>query len=188
MKRFGKEINRQLFHIFVGVCALVILYAFGRGFFVGSAFVILLAGLILINQAYLGKKIGVVEWFIKNFERDQTIFPGWGSACYATGALLLGAFLHDQVEIAASMIILALGDGLSTIFGLLGRIPLPYNKKKTLEGTVALFFSSLLGYIFIGPLIIPAALIAALVESLPLPFDDNITIPVALIIFFLLVK
>ena len=180
-----KEMKRQLFHIFIGICALAVLLIWGRGILMGITFFIVIIGLLLINQAYLGRKIGLVEWFIKNYEREDVRFPGWGSACYATGVLMLSAFLNSQAEIAAAIIIIGIGDGLSTIVGRMGKTKLPYNDRKTVEGSLALLAVSLPGWIFIGPAIIPAAIIAAIIEGLPLPIDDNLSIPVALVLFFL---
>ncbi|MFH1222422.1 MAG: hypothetical protein V1492_05045 [Candidatus Micrarchaeota archaeon] len=182
----GREIKRQLFHIIIGICALAVLLIWGRGILMGVTFFILIIGLLLINQAYLGRRIGPVDWFIKNFEREDVRFPGWGSACYATGVLLFSAFLNNQAEIAAAIIIIGIGDGLSTLIGRkFGKIKLPYNSNKTVEGSLALFAVSLLGWFFIGPEIIPAAIIAAIIEGLPIPIDDNLSIPVALVLFFM---
>jgi len=95
------------------------------------------------------------------------------------------AFLHSPSEIAAVIFILAIGDGASTIIGMKGKHKIPYNKEKTFEGTVAFFLFSLPAYFFIGEAIIPLAIIAAVVESLPLRLDDNLTVPIACTVFFL---
>jgi dolichol kinase len=94
--------------------------------------------------------------------------------------------LNDPNQIAAGLIILALGDGVATLIGQYGVLKLPYNHKKTIEGTVAFFLSSLVGGIFIGPLIIPVAFLAAFVESLPIKFDDNLSVPIVITAFFLI--
>jgi len=183
----NEEVKRQIVHITIGLGALAFLFLFGRGIFIGAVFFTILFGLILINRLYLGTKLPFIDWFIKNFERKDVQFPGWGSACYATGVLLVSCFVTNINFIAASLIIIALGDGIATIAGKAGRMSIPYNKKKKLEGSVAFFLSSLAGYLFIGPLIIPAAVVAMIVESLPIPMDDNLTLPIALIIFFMVV-
>ena len=181
------ELERQLLHMILGLLALAILLVFGRGILTGMMFFIVIIGLLLVNLTYLGKKTGIVELFVRRFERTNVPFPGWGSACYATGVLLVASFLTDPNVIAASIIILAIGDGIATLAGKAGRIRLPYNRKKTLEGTVAFFIASLPGYFFVGDIIIPIALIAAVVESLDLPLDDNVTIPVAITAVFLVI-
>ena len=181
------EIERQLFHIVIGLIAIFIIMEFGKGVLMGVVFFTIIMGLFLVNMTFLGKKIGLVNWFIRHFERNNIPFPGWGSACYATGILLVASFLEDQNAIIAAIFIMAVGDGVSTLIGRKGRIKLPYNKKKTLEGTTAFFLFSLIGYLFVGEIIIPISLIAAIVESLDLPIDDNLSIPVVLTFLFLVI-
>ncbi len=179
------ENARQLLHIIIGLLAIVFLTHYGKGMLMGAVFFIIIIGLLLVNATFLGRKIGIVEWFKERFERDGIPFPGWGSACYATGVLLAASFLEDQNAIIAVLIIMALGDGMSTLIGQKGEIKLPYNRKKTLEGTISFFAFSLFGYLFVGPEIISIALAAAFVESLNTPFDDNLTVPVVTTFLFL---
>ncbi len=185
MKRL--ELERQLIHILLVFPAVAILFFYGREVFVAVTFLILLFGLSLVNITFLGKKVGPVQWLVQRFERSDTRFPGWGSACYATGVLLAATFLEDPNAIAASIIILGIGDGFSTLVGVMGKTRIPYNRKKTVEGSAAFFVASLAGYFFVGDAVFLPALFAALVESLDLPIDDNITIPVATTIVFMVI-
>ncbi len=181
------EVKRQVFHILLGVLALVVLLIYGKGILMGMTFFIIIIGLLLVNETFLGKKIILVDWFRKRFERRNIPFPGWGSACYATGVLRAASFLENPDAIAASVIILAVGDGVSTLIGRNGKIRLPYNRKKTLEGSAAFFVASLPGYFLVGNIIVPIALVAAFVESLDIPFDDNITVPTVTTFLFLVI-
>ena len=114
-------------------------------------------------------------------------FPGYGSSWYVVGIILMALVIHDPNKIAAGIFVLAIGDAASTIFGMNGTHRCPYNERKTFEGSAAFFAFSLIAFIFIGWKAIPLALIAAIVESLPLPYDDNIVIPVVATSFFLIV-
>ncbi len=172
-----KETARQLFHIGIGICAIALLLLWDRGALIAGVFLTILIGLWLMNIRLLGGRVPLVAWFEERFEREDAPLPGWGSACYAAGVLLTATFLHDPMRIAAVLVCLAIGDGVSTLVGLRGRIRIPYNKRKTLEGSLALFIASLPAYAFIGPLAIPLALVAAVAESVPV-IDDNISIPV----------
>jgi len=176
-----------MFHIIIGLVAIVVLTHYGKGILMGAVFFTIIIGLLMVNATFLGRKIRLVEWFKKRLERSNVPFPGWGSACYAAGVLLAASFLEDQNAIIATLIIMALGDGMSTLIGKTGQIKLPYNRKKTLEGSIAFFAFSLFGYFFVGPEIIPIALAAAFVESLDIPFDDNITVPVVTTFLFLVI-
>lgn len=181
-----KENRRQLFHILVGIIALAVLLHFGRSFTTTATFFIIIIGTILMNLRLLGMKIALVHWFEERFERSDAPLPGWGSACYAAGVLMLLTFLGNVNEIAAAVFILAVGDGLSTIVGRKGRVKLPYNRGKTLEGALAFFVSSLPAWYFIGPAAIPLAAVAGLAETLP-KMEDNLVVPLVSIAFFLVV-
>ena len=82
----------------------------------------------------------------------------------------------------ASIAIVSLGDSAASIFGkLLGKTPIPFNKGKSLEGSIAGFFFAFFGaLVFISP---PQALVGATVgmflECLPLPLNDNLSTPLA---------
>ena len=102
--------------------------------------------------------------------------------------------IHFALGIAISLLIfpapiryvaittLTLGDGCAHLFGMkFGRTPLPFNKGKNLEGTIAGFLFAFLGaMIFVDPTrALVAAAVGMLVEALPLPLNDNLTIPLA---------
>jgi phosphoserine phosphatase len=77
---------------------------------------------------------------------------------------------------------LTIGDGCAHIFGMkFGRTPLPFNKGKNLEGTLfGLLFAFLGAMIFVDPTrALIAAAVGMLVEALPLPLNDNLTMPLA---------
>jgi dolichol kinase len=178
-----RELARQVFHMLVGVGALAVLLLFGRGVAMAAVFFTLIIGTLLINARLLGMTLPLIRWFEERFERRDAPLPGWGSACYAAGALLALTFLNDTNQMAATILVLGVGDGLSTIVGLKGSMRLPYNRKKTLEGSAAMFISSLGAYYFVGPAAVPLAVIAAVAESLP-RIDDNLSIPIACVLFF----
>ncbi|MCI0503532.1 hypothetical protein L0Y65_02365 [Candidatus Micrarchaeota archaeon] len=180
-----KETARQLFHMVLGLAALAVLLTLGRGFMLAGVFFTIIIGTLLMNGRLRGASIPVVEWFEKRFEREDAPLPGWGSACYAAGVLLAVAFLNDVGQIAAVIFILGIGDGLSTLAGMRGRMRLPYNRKKTVEGSVAMFASALGAYAFVGPAAVPLAVLAAAAESLPV-VDDNLLIPAVCTAFFLI--
>jgi dolichol kinase len=180
-----REDARQLFHMGIGLTALAALLIFGRGFLLAALFFTIIIGTLLMNARLQGRKVFIVTWFEERFEREDAPLPGWGSACYATGVLLTLAFLQDISQIAAVIFVLGIGDGVSTIIGTRGNIRLQHNGKKTLEGTLAMFFASLGAFLFVGYAAIPLALVAAIAESIP-RVDDNLMIPAACAAFFLI--
>jgi dolichol kinase len=57
---------------------------------------------------------------------------------------------------------------------------LPFNKGKTIEGSLAGFvFAFLAGTFFVSPLLaLVGAAIAMTIEVLPLPINDNVSVPI----------
>ncbi len=186
-EKIAQELKRQVVHFLLGIIALAVLLNLGRNTLMAALFLIVVFGFVIVNQLLLGKKIKWVQWFVERFERPHAPFPGWGSACYAMGSLFLVGFLHSVPEIAASIVIIAFGDSLSTIIGKIGRVRLPWSERKTVEGSVAFFIASLPAYHFVGPIVIPIAIIAAIIESIDFPLDDNIIVPIACTMMFLIV-
>ena len=98
----------------------------------------------------------------------------------ALGIFLTSAFFTPQIANAA-ISVLVLGDGFSALVGrVVGRNPLPVNGRKTIEGSLAGFFIGAVGCQFFVP--VKLALIGSfagmLIEALPLPLNDNLTIPI----------
>lgn len=178
-----RETERQAFHLLLGMAALILLLHFGRGFMTAAVFFIIVIGTLLMSIRLRGGAIPPIQWFEERFERRDAALPGWGSACYAAGVLLLLAFLPSTQEIAASIVVLGLADALSTVAGRKGKMRLPHNRNKTVEGAVVFFLGALPAWQFIGPAAVPLALAATIAESLP-ALEDNLTIPVACVLFF----
>jgi len=101
-----------------------------------------------------------------------------GSSYLALGCLLAAMLFPRPVAVAA-MGYLILGDGLAGLIGrTLGRRRLAFGK--SVEGTLA----GLVANLVVGLLVLPAwplallgAVLASLIELLPLPLDDNLAIP-----------
>jgi len=177
-----KEEKRQLVHILVSIVLILILYFLGRTDSIAALFLILIVGAILINLRMRDKVIPILDSIEKHLERKNVRFPGYGSAWYMVGALLATTFLQDISQIAAIIWILGTGDGFSTLVGKLGTHKLIYNPKKTVEGSIAFVIASLPAYFFIGLYIVPLSITCAIVESLPIDVEDNITIPIVAIV------
>jgi HAD superfamily phosphoserine phosphatase-like hydrolase len=98
---------------------------------------------------------------------------------FAIGILITLVLFPAPVN-SAAIAIFALGDSAASLFGgLLSKKPLPFNKGKTLEGSIAgFFFAFLAGSVFVSPVLaLIGAAVAMMIESLPLPVNDNVLIP-----------
>ena len=105
--------------------------------------------------------------------------------------VLIVLYSHHLHVAAAAWAIMALGDGMATVAGEAVRgFTLPWNRQKTWPGFTSFVIAGTVGaYIltrWIAPKISPgktlivcaaAALLGAVVESLPLDVDDNLTVP-----------
>ncbi|MFQ5999727.1 MAG: HAD-IB family phosphatase [Candidatus Bathyarchaeia archaeon] len=96
--------------------------------------------------------------------------------------LIFSLILFPAPTSYASIAILTLGDGSATVFGRkFGSVRFPFNKGKNLEGSIFGFlFASLGAMFFVDPMkALTGAAVGMLIECLPLPVSDNLTIPLA---------
>lgn len=98
---------------------------------------------------------------------------------YAFG-ILLTLLLFPRPAGNAAIAIFALGDSTASIFGkMFGRNTLAFNKGKTLEGSlIGFFFAFSAAAFFVNPIMAASGAAAAmLIETLPLPINDNLVLP-----------
>ncbi len=181
-----KELARQLVHVIAGLVFMFILTYLGRINLIAIALLLLFIGSLLINFKLTGKRVPMAHDIGDALERQNVRFPGWGPVWYVLGIIILATMLNEDNEIMAGMFILGISDGIATIIGINGRRKLPYNKEKTIEGSIAFFITSLIAYLFIGPKAFPLAAIATITESIKLPIDDNISLPLVCAIYLFL--
>ncbi|RLI37375.1 hypothetical protein DRO66_03975, partial [Candidatus Bathyarchaeota archaeon] len=107
----------------------------------------------------------------------------WGFATSPTLfalSIFIALTLYPPQTGFAAITILTLGDGTARLVGKkFGRRVLPHNKAKKLEGTVAgILLSAAASLLFVSPSkAIAASIIGMIVETIPLPINDNILIP-----------
>jgi len=123
---------------------------------------------------------------------DQTSSAWTGVVFYPISVLVLILLYRHHLHIAASAwAILALGDGMASMAGESLRGPsLPWNREKTWSGFVAFTIAGAAGAYVLARWVAPAlpvekvfivsvagALVGALVESVPIRLDDNVSVP-----------
>lgn len=177
------EYRRQAMHLTVGVTITLFLYF-------GILHTWLLAFMIPVSflcvKLVRERRLPFAERILLVFERRHHFekFPGRGSICFLIGSFLASLLFAPSITLA-SILILAFGDSITNIAGgYFGKMPLPYNPKKNLEGPAAgALIAAVAASIFVPfPIALGAALLAMFVETLPLRIgpwevDDNITIP-----------
>lgn len=180
------ELRRKLLHSLFGLVLILVLFYFGRKILITFLSLLLLFGSLMIVWRLQGNRIPIAGWFEETFERKDVRFPGYGAFFYVVGTLLLALSISDANEIAAAILILSLGDSAATIFGIRGTHPLPYNRRKTIEGSFAFLIFSLPSFLLIGWMSFPLAFLTAFSESLPVALDDNLLIPITAALFFII--
>lgn len=181
------EIKRQLFHIFFGLILVILLYF--QIINTNFLFLLLILGLIIsiLSSHY---KIPVINWFLKNFDRENVFIKGQGPLTFIFGSLLVLLLFEKNIALA-SILILTFGDSF-THLGYFGKLKNPLNKNKSLEGTiVGILAATLAASIFVSLLqSFLASLIAMTIESLDLfknKLDDNLILPlIAAFIIYLI--
>ncbi len=109
---------------------------------------------------------------------------------FALGIVLALAIFPVPVGYAGIAVV-TFGDGFATLFGKkFGRHAIPYNRGKRVEGTLFGFLFAFFGaWLFVGPLrAFVAAAVGMLLETVPLPVNDNLTIPLVSGLSILLIR
>ncbi len=182
--REKKEIMRDAVQALLGMCTVLIFLYMSLPIAKDLILLFVLAGYTL--GAYASERNdSAIAHKLYSMERSYTKL-GHGAFWVATGMLIAVSFLNSQMPIVSVAAALLIGDSAATITGKIIAGPrLPYNRRKTLSGSMALFaVTALISYPILGPVGLLAAALAAIVESLPLPLDDNLAVPLALTIFY----
>ena len=186
------EWNRQLFHVFLGITIVVLLThgIIGKNvapfkIFDADILALIIFGFLL---SYICKKIRIpfIYNLLEIFERKEDIlkFPGRGIIFYFIG-IYTSLLLFPKDIAMASIMVLALGDSVSHLYGLhFGKIRHPLSKTKFLEGTIAGFAAGFFGALIFIPLTeaLIASLAAMIVEAIEIKIgtqqvDDNLIVP-----------
>jgi len=183
------EIKRNLFHLFLGAGIAVSVWLSKPLFDWMTAIPFIVASVVMLILP--GIKIKEIQEIISNifykFERKKDIerFPFKGAIWFAVGITIPILFIPSVNVVCAIIMVLAVGDSLSTLVGrFYGKHPIG---SKSVEGTTAFIISGFAGaLIFVNDPLLALALafIGAAVELITI-LDDNLLIPLFLTIFYL---
>ncbi len=148
-----------------------------------------IAIILAVSVAYLvselsrldKKNLPLISSITRHAASQIELYGFVAAPLYFAVGILLTLILFPFHASGAAIGMFALGDSTASIFGGIFGKRLPYNKGKTLAGTLAgFFFAFLAGTFFVSPLFaLAGAAFAMFIESLPLPLNDNIVVPVA---------
>jgi len=179
MKNF---LTRKLIHFIFGFLLFLMIYF---DFNVTLILTILLIIGVTLSVASRFMKVILVSWFIDKFGKKDE-FPGQGMIFFIFSALII--YLVFPVNVAlASIIILTIGDSISSVFGrLFGRIRIPFNEEKHIEGRLlAIILCMFIMHYLLNFQIVIAFIVSfasILIESVKFKFgkiviDDNFILP-----------
>ncbi len=179
-----KHIGRKLYHLFGGIALLSLYYILGREHALMFYAVFFL---IVLSLDLTRLKIPAVNQFIftrfGSFIRKNEEHKLTGTAPYVLG-IGLTLYSYSQEVATAAICFLAFGDVAATTIG--ERYGKTKIYDKSLEGSTAFIVAALISGLFLkligvhlatGVMIL-GALIAAGVEIIPLPVNDNLVIPI----------
>ena len=127
-----------------------------------------------------GKSLPVISAVTRHAASQSELIGFAAAPLYFAGGILFTLVVFPHPASYAAIAMFCFGDSAASLFGGLFSKPLPFNKGKTWEGSLAgLFFAFLAGTFFVNPLLaFVGAAVAMTVEVLPLPVNDNILIPI----------
>ena len=186
MARAKSETVRQLLHItMVGFAGLLRVLTWPQAAAMAAA-------ALLFNGLLLGRVVpGIIRPADAAGHRAGVMF-------YPLSVLLLVLVFQARLDmVAAAWAVMAFGDGTATLAGMrIGGPRLPWNQDKTWSGLAAFAVAGSVGAValsmWVAPAVSPtpaaaftwyapvaAALVAALVETIPVGLDDNLSVPFA---------
>lgn len=127
-----------------------------------------------------GKSMPVISTITRHAASPAELCEFTLAPIYFAAGILFTLLLFPARASSAAIAIFALGDSTASLIGsTLSGKPLPFNRAKTLEGSLGgFFFAFLAGSLFVSPwLALAGATVAMTVEYLPLPVNDNVLMP-----------
>jgi len=176
-----RELPRQIFHLINGtVIALAYTKWEAR---VGWVLIFMAVVGWVLSWRHTRKPFVWAEPLLRLLDRpeDSQTFPGKGAVLYGL-AVGFSLVVYPHKAALGAIALLASGDSFSTLVGKAwGKRRWPWNRRLSLEGSLAFFLAGTLYATFFipFPMALLGALVGALVETVPWPLDDNVTIPLA---------
>ncbi|MFH0860957.1 MAG: hypothetical protein V1921_07130 [Candidatus Altiarchaeota archaeon] len=175
-----QELKRQSVHILAGLFMAAAVWQVKpmMGFYILVPMLIII--FLLWTLPRMAPNLMPIKHVIAHFEREKDIkeFPFKGAFWYNVG-ITLPVTLLDRDMACAIIIILSLGDGMSTLVGrFVGKHRIG---RKSIEGFIAfVVFSALGSSLLLDPIrALQFSLVGGLVEMIEF-FDDNLMIPLTL--------
>jgi len=178
------ELSRDVIQIILGIILLLLLLFFDKENASVVILLLIMAAFFIIAFVYKYKNMVLLK-FLRSLEKPRAVY-GQGALLLASGTLLILGFVGRQSFVEFGIAVLFFSDSLATICGVyFGKARLAYNRSKSVAGFIAFFVSATVaGYLLIGPLAIPFALVLSFMETADLGLDDNILLAFVLLLLY----
>ena len=175
------EIRRDVVQIILGIIVIAVFLAAGRVYGILAVVGLALFG-YLFNSAFMPSD-NAMGRLARSFERKRAV-SGEGALFMAAGSMLILGLVPSVNYAVFGLSAIFFADSAATIIGVLaGRTKLPHNSSKSFAGTLSYFIVlAVIGIPLIGLYAIPVGIVLAVVESLPVAFDDNASTSIAFVI------
>ncbi len=176
----ARELWRKSIH-FSGIFFLPILL-WRRDVFVSLLTLFLIAYLLVEICARRGVRIPILSALTERCKRPSEQGRLSRGALFLVISGIVTPYLFGSAAAALGLAQVFVADTVSTLVGMQwGTVKLPYSEGKSWAGSIAFFLSAFfLGLYFTAwPKTLLLAAVGAILESLPIPEADNLTIPLA---------
>jgi dolichol kinase len=173
------EFNRKWVQIALSLIVVCMLISLGRSAALLLVGIVLIAGIALqIYQQWKGV-FKPVMYILKRFERDgyRRFMPGRGAATMTIG-VFFSIFFFETIVAVQAVLVVGISDALSTIFGKRFGTRVLFGSK-TVVGSLAFFISTMVIESFFINYLQAIVIAAAIMLVELMPFDDNISVPLA---------
>jgi dolichol kinase len=152
------------------------------GIYTTAYFILFMSAFYVISELTIMEKgsLPVISSITRHATTPEELYEFRAAPLFFAFGILLALLFFPRPASDAAIVIFAVGDSTASIFGkMFGRRTLSFNKGKTLEGSLIGFvFASLAAAFFVNPFMAASgAAVAMLIESLPLPINDNLVLP-----------
>jgi len=176
-----RELIRETIHIAGFFVAVFAMYLSLDRYFAASLILVVMLLYILSELArMLNRNIPVLSTITWKAAIQPELYEFVTAPIFFALGIMLSLLLFPPFISYAAIAIFTLGDGFATLSGkTIGNHVFPYNKGKKIEGTIFGFLLASLGAsVFVNPSkALVGAAMGMIVESLPTPINDNLTIP-----------
>lgn len=188
-KERSKEVHRDIIQIALGAVVLAILAFLKSSAAIAIVFALIILGYAVNDLSNERRLKGAYEILESRLERSGVIY-GSGALYIAAGTAMIVGFVNDPAFVMFGIITLFFADSMATIVGVnLDRVKLPYNKNKSVFGSLAFFLvTALLGYPLIGLVAVGLGALLAFVESVDIKLDDNVSLAMFVIVAYVLLR